>query len=202
MEATENFFKENVTIIQEKGHYARDCPNKKTKNGTNRNTQADCAEGQDDEVHEDEALISNGSEHIARSDWIIDSGATQHMLYKRVALTDYVTFKQPSVVNLGDIRSILAYGKGTYHLKAVLDDHVQNISLRSVLDLTELDENLLSVYAIKLGATVMFEGNKCKTSRNSKLLAVGDIQGKLYKLRMGHEHVNIANDASNSSLHL
>ena len=188
---------------QEKGHYARDCPNKKTKNGANRNTQAHCAEGQDDEVHEDEALISNGSELIGRSDWIIDSGATQHMSYEREALTDYVTFKQPSVVNLGDNRSILAYGKGTYHLKAILDDHVQNISLRNVLYLPELDKNLLSVYAmIKLGATVMFEGNKCKISRNSKLLAVGDIQGKLYKLRIGHEHVNIAKDASNSSLHL
>ncbi|XP_046861886.1 uncharacterized protein LOC124455240 [Xenia sp. Carnegie-2017] len=125
------------------------------------------------------------------------------MSYEREALTDYATFKQPSVVNLGDNRSILAYGKGTYHLKAILDDHVQNISLRNVLYLPELDKNLLSVYAmIKVGATVMFEGNKCKISRNSKLLAVGDIHGKLYKLRIGHEHVNIAKDASNSSLHL
>ena len=132
-----------------------------------------------------------------KSHWIIDSGATQHMTFEQDALVDYVEFKQPSIVNLGDNRSILAYGKGTYRIKAVVDDHIQNISLRDVLYLPDLDKNLLSVRAmIKLGAVVSFEDDICKVSRNSKLLAVGEIQGRLYVLKTMEEHVNVASEKS------
>ena len=90
-------------------------------------------------------------------------------------------------MNLGDNRSILAYGKGTYHVKAAVDDHTQNISLKEVLYLPELEKNLL-----KRGATVTFKEDKCEISRNSKILAVGEIQGKLYTLKIVNEHVNVA----------
>ena len=93
----------------------------------------------------DEALPVYTPHVIGKSDWIIDSGATQHMTFAKECLADYVEFKQPCVVNLGDNRSILAYGKGTYHVTAELDGHVQPISLRDVLYLPELDKNLLSV---------------------------------------------------------
>jgi hypothetical protein len=80
------------------------------------------------------------------------------MTLEQDALVDYVEFKQPSVVNLGDNRSIIVYSKITYHINAVVDDHIQNISLRDILYLPDLDKNLLSVHAmIKLGAVVSFE---------------------------------------------
>ena len=53
--------------------------------------------------------------------------------------------------------------------------------MRDVLHLPELDKNLLSVRAMmKLGAVVSFENDLCKITRNSRLLAVGVIRGKLY----------------------
>lgn len=55
---------------------------------------------------------------------------------------------------------------------------------------------------LKIGTTVTFEANICKISRDEKILADGDIQGKLYKLRIVHKHVNIAKDVSNSGLRL
>ena len=94
---------------------------------------------------DEEALMTSGSENFGKSDWIIDSGATQHMSFEREAQTDYLEIMRPSVVNLGDNRSILAYGKATYHMKAILNDRIQNISLQNVLYLPELDKNLLSV---------------------------------------------------------
>ena len=116
---------------------------------------------------------------IGKCKSIIDSGATQHMTFKRNNLELYVEFRQPSVVNLGENRSIL--GKHTYHVKAVVKDQVHRIALRDVLYLLELDKNLLSVRAmVKLGALISFEGDTCKVTRNSKLLAVGEICGKLY----------------------
>jgi hypothetical protein len=159
-------------FCQEKGHFSRDCPKKKTKNESSKTTKSNhtlngtarCAKEQGSEsLHDDEALTSSSFIVCGRSDWIIDSRATQHMTLEQDALVDYVEFKQPSVVNLGDNRSILAYSKITYHINAVVDDHIQNISLpycpiRDILYLPDLDKNLLSVHAmIKLGAVVSFE---------------------------------------------
>ena len=105
-------------------------------------------------------------------------------------------FKQPCVVNLGDNGTIFAYGKGTYRLVADLEDSAQHIALHDVLYLPDLDKNLLSVRAMtKLGAYVDFEGNLCRISRNSRLLAVGQMQGKLYILKVvPDERVNIARE--------
>ena len=79
-------------------------------------------------------------------------------------------------------------------MKADVESHTQKISLKEVLYLPELEKNLLSVHAmVKHGATVCFKENKCEISRNSKILAVGEIQGKLYTLKIVEEHVKIAN---------
>ena len=67
------------------------------------------------------------------------------MTFERLRLTDFVMFEQPCKVNLGDNRSILAYGKGTYNLVADLNGHNQNIGLREVLFIPDLGKNLLSV---------------------------------------------------------
>lgn len=55
------------------------------------------------------------------------------MTFENDCLSDYVEFKQPCVVNLGDNRSILAYGKGNYRIKAVVDDYIKPLSLRCVV---------------------------------------------------------------------
>ena len=112
-------------------------------------------------------------------------------------------FKKPCNVNLGDNRSILAYRKGAYHVKADLENHTQKLSLQEVLYLPELEKNLLSVHAmVKRGATVTFEENKCEISRNSKILAVRKIQGKLYTLKIVKEHVNIAKQQPDTDWYL
>ena len=42
------------------------------------------------------------SDQINDFGWIIDSGATQHMTFNIDSLSDYVEFKEPCTVNLGD----------------------------------------------------------------------------------------------------
>ena len=55
---------------------------------------------------------------------------------------------------------------------------------------------------VRLGASVTFDGDECKITRNSKLLAVGETRGKLYVLKVIHEKedVNIAKEESNLNL--
>ena len=186
---------------KEKGHFARDCPkrndNQRDDNqgkGKGGKRSACCAQEESEQNNADEEALYTSNDDD-RCGWIIDSGATQHMTFERERLSNYVEFKEPCIVNLGDNRSILAYGKGTYHVKAAVDDHTQKISLQEVLYLPELDKNLLSVHAmVKRGATVTFKENRCEISRNSKILAVGEIQGKLYVLKIVKELVNVAKE--------
>ena len=125
------------------------------------------------------------------------------MTFERNRLSNHVECKKPCSVHLGDNRSILAYGKGTYHVKADVESHTQKISLQEVLHLPELEKNLLSVHAmVKCGATVTFKDNKCEISRNSKILAMGEIQGKLYTLKIVEEHVKVAKQQLNTDRYL
>ena len=87
-------------------------------------------------------------------------------------------------MNLGDDRTIHAFGKGTYNLVADLGNgSTQNIALKEVLYLPDLKKNLLYVQAMaKLDASIQFDGTECKIMRNSKLLTTGKIHEKLYML--------------------
>ena len=51
------------------------------------------------------------------------------------------------------------------------------------------------------GATVEFQANKCAISRNSKVLGIGEMTGKLYFLKThSHENANTAGNISNMDL--
>eukprot|EP00794_Sanderia_malayensis_P004355 gene4355-4936_t len=166
-----------------KGHYARDCPKKNSRN-VNQSILSSSANyggsnNNDDDDHDDEALVTTS--HLSskqKNSSIIDSGATQHMTYQRECVSDYVECKNPATVNLGDDHVILAHGKGIYHRKTDIDGCEQNIALQNVWYLPELCKNLLSVKAMtNLGALLQLEGPQCKIVQNSKVLGLGEIQG-------------------------
>ena len=53
----------------------------------------------------------------------------------------------------------------------------------------------------KLGATVVFEGDECKISKDSRLVGIGTMQGKLYVLKaVSEEYVNVAKNNPNMEL--
>ena len=189
-------FRGTCHCCQERGHYARDCPKKKVKDGSAKGS-AKCAVD-DGEVIDEEALLTS-ADSLKDNGWIIDSGASQHMTFERHHLSDYIEFKQPTTVYLGDNRTIKAYGKGTYRLVADLGGQTQRLVLHEVLYLPELERNLLSVHAMaKMGASVAFGNKQCKVTRNEKLLAVGEMRGKLYMLNtIREEHVSVAEVNSN-----
>ena len=189
---------------KKKGHFARDCPERykrgnKQQHGDQNKGSVHCAEKDEADLDQEALITSNCGDNVH---WIVDSGATQHMTYQKNCLYDYVDFKKPCIVNLGDDRTISAYGKGSYNILADINGRTQNISLREVLYLPELGKNLLSIRAMtRLGASVEFQGDECLISRNGKLLAKGEICGKLFVLKtIGDEQVNVAKKTSQGEL--
>ena len=79
-----------------------------------------------------------------------------------------------------------------YRVCTDLHGSSQKIALKNVLYLPKLKRNLLSVQALtKL--SVLFEGDECKISKDSRLIGIGTMQGKLYMLKViSEEYVNVA----------
>ena len=195
-------------FCKEQGHFARDCPKRNMKNsGDSSNASrsynsAHCVEEDTmDEVLPQQALHASKNPVESSYYWIIDSGATQHMTFDGAALSEYVEFKQPAAITLGDNGVIYAYGKGTYHLITDVNGHAQNIALKNVLYLPHLGKNLLSVRAMtSLDAVVQFEAEECKIMRNSQVLGVGEIKGKLFILKLIAEQAHTAKENSDAQL--
>ena len=129
-------FQGNCHFCKERGHFARDCPKKRNKNNFGDPTvKAKSANyvaiQQGDDNSCDEALLA--SDGKLSCDWIIESGATQHMTNNLTMLVDYVEFKNPQTVKLGDDHSIFAHGKGNCRLIADLGTKKQSIVLKNVL---------------------------------------------------------------------
>eukprot|EP00794_Sanderia_malayensis_P002818 gene2818-3255_t len=207
----QKFFRGNCHYCKQQGHFARDCPKKQSKDSDDDSKKKPskfyanyvAIQQEADDISREEALIASREEALItsdremKSDWIIDSGATQHMTFNKTMLKNYVKFQNPFVVNLGDNRTILAYGKGSCHIISDLGMDTQRIFLNDVLYLPDLEKNLLSVRAMtNLDALVEFAGDECKISRNGKLLAIGQLVGKLYFLKLASDiHVNLAKNS-------
>ena len=98
----EKTFNGTCHFCHERGHFARDCRKRKAKLNTQKNEKekkgsTHCAENENNEnvTDHDEALITSNVANM--SDWIIDSGATQHMTFERNRLTDYIEFSNNRV---------------------------------------------------------------------------------------------------------
>eukprot|EP00794_Sanderia_malayensis_P017095 gene17095-18816_t len=206
----QKFFRGTCHYCKQQGHFARDCPKKQSKDSDDSKKKPSkfyanyvAIQQEADDISREEALIASREEALItsdremKSDWIIDSGATQHMTFNKTMLKNYVKFQNPFVVNLGDNRTILAYGKGSCHIISDLGMDTQRIFLNDVLYLPDLEKNLLSVRAMtNLDALVEFAGDECKISRNGKLLAIGQLVGKLYFLKLASDiHVNLVKNS-------
>ena len=197
-----------MLLLSWKRTFARNCPKQNSKDDSQNSSiwskikrSAHYAErSSPDSIINEEALFT--FDLTNDSNWIIDSGTTQHMTFERNRLSHYVEFEQPCIVILGDNCTILAYGQGTYHIIANLKGSIQHIALHDVLYLPDLEKNLLSVWAmVKLGTSVEFDSDQCKITQNSKLLAIDEMQGKLYILKIiPDEQVNIAREDSSVQL--
>ena len=103
-----------MSLRKEQGHFARDCPRKQSedfgydnrKKSSKFSANYVAIQQGGDEISSEEALIASRKEALKtsdsemKSDWIIDSGATQHMTCNKTLLKNYVKFQNPLVAIL------------------------------------------------------------------------------------------------------
>ena len=140
--------------------------------------------------------------------WIIDSGATQHMLFSEEDMVQYEEFQNAKKAYLANNQEIDVKGHGSIIMKCKLpnNDH-RNVKFEKVLHVPELKKNLISVSAItENGGMVTFDGEKCEISKENGILAIGQREGNAFILdtadNMICSEANIAKSENKQSIEL
>ena len=96
-----------------------------------------------------------------QNDWIIDSGASQHMTFECSVLHNYKNFEAPEPVGLGDGHTVSAVGVGKVKVITQLYNGERVVCwMTDVLHVPKLTNNLFSVHAAtSKGNTVSFRHN-------------------------------------------
>ncbi|XP_053200745.1 uncharacterized protein LOC128385842 [Panonychus citri] len=134
-------FKGNCNICHKFGHKAENCFKRKAKedqngkdykiNNNDNESKVNCVDYQ--------ALLAN-HDNDGDENWLVDSGATNHMCFVRDYFEDFEPIEGKSVTIANDKKVI---GEGNFIIKDTVKN--KNLKLTGVLFVPELRQNLVSV---------------------------------------------------------
>ena len=206
----------------EENHILRNCPrNKRRQNRRNQDCKTNgmssrhnAAAVQDNcgrDTDSGENLFAVGLNTVKGADnWIIDSGASQHMTSNRQLLQNYKEFPVPEPVVLGDGRSVDACGSGEIQIMMILgpkEKYQRKSTMAKVLYVPKLTANLFSARAVTAKGNVVQFGHTLCWIKNAKgkLIAKGRLAGNMYcldcKVEEGRKQASVAG-TSNQKINL
>ena len=132
-------------------------------------------------------VFADGLSVMKSDDWIIDSGASQHMTSSRDLLMNYQEFLEPEPVVLGDGRSVHALGTGEISITMLLgpkEKDERKSTMTKVLYVPKLAANLFSARAAAMKEKVVQFGHTlcCIKDSQGKVVARGRLVGNMYRL--------------------
>jgi hypothetical protein len=132
--------------------------------------------------------------------WLIDSGASRHMIDDRKNLSSMTEKETPHKLELGEKNSYAIKGIGQAIIKM---ESGNSIHLSKVSYVPSLKKNLVSISCLKeKGDKVEFLDGKVRVwSKDSKIenaRVIGICEGRLYKL-LGHNIQALVHDGINPS---
>jgi hypothetical protein len=170
------------------GHVSRNCPtrNKGRQHASTSNVDPEPHQRDEDIKDESFFFISSLSGTVLRDNdiWLIDSGASRHMLGYKEHITDLVEKESRLHVLLGDNSIYTMKGVGTSTFQ--LDSDIP-LQLSEVLYVPGMKRNLVSIYALEdKGYKVTFSDEKVLEWHNNSHMdyswVIGVRQNSLYKL--------------------
>ena len=164
------------------GHIRRNCLEEKPKRYPKsiHGAKVGKTQSSDSEAESGSYVFTVSKENVKTTscNWLIDSGASSHMINEKDVFINYQRFDEPESV-------AQALGSGNVHVNMFLPGgKLKQAVLSNVLYVPKLTSNLFSVRAAAAnGNVVKFRGNKCWISDASgRLQGTGSLANKLYKL--------------------
>lgn len=180
------------------GHKKADCParpkGQEDRQKPGRPKQKERANVADSEV----AFVTQSgceAEQQREFKWILDSGASEHMVHTADCLRDVKKLETPVPIMVASGKVVHSNYSGTVDMELRVGERRIKSTVNEVLYVPELQYNLFSIRRVgKLGMRITFERDQVKIVRNDEVVAVGSVAGKLYVLNamVKRGHVNEA----------
>jgi hypothetical protein len=134
--------------------------------------------------------------------WIIDSGASRHMMGDQARLSNLNERKTLYKVELGDKRTYLVEGFGQASVKLESGNHVH---LRNVLHVLGLEKNLVSISCLEDKGNIIacMDGKVLSWHKNSNIedaRVIGSREGNLYRLLEQNEEAIVHDEVKPNEL--
>ena len=152
------------------GHWKAECLKRKTDEAGSRFRRNE----------ESQTAFVAATKRRASDDWVIDSGASQHLSAQKDCFLDYQPIS-PLKIQIGDGSEIEAVGKGNI----TLETETASILLRDVLYVPDIGTNLLSVAkAVDHGHNLTFSPTGCQIRGTRTQERIDGVrEGNIYLLR-------------------
>lgn len=167
---------------QGKGHFARQCRRPKSKREKGDVDHSDDQGEKGNSV----AVVAEVNSSTNSDDWILDSGATQHMTYSRASFMRYKELKTPQKVNFAGNEHGFCLGIGDIAAKSLIDGKEQSLTIKDVMYVPQIRRKLLSVSSViargNIGEVI---GDKfiIRSQKGAKLM-IGSKCGNLYRVSL------------------
>jgi len=140
------------------------------------------------QLHLKRALVADATQRTPQANtcqWIIDSGASDHLCSDYFAFIEIAFLPQPIKIYMGDNRCVLATGRETvqFHIPTL-----HNASISAVLYVPQLEANLLSVgRLIEKCYNVAFSAQCCSvTTKDSFKILKAQYDHGIYKVNLNY----------------
>lgn len=164
-----------------RGHLRRNCPR---RNGGSE--KRDDARSMQQHTAPRQAFVGT-SEAIDKDYWLIDSGASDHMTYRKDWFCSLEILEEPLTVKIGNGDTISAHGRGNIDVETLVDGNWIAGTMYNVLYIPCLDQSLFSVkFVAKKGVDfkISDSGRRCVFIRGGTVVATGSDSGSLYRMNM------------------
>lgn len=167
------------------GHMKKDCRyrQKKVKN-----------QDSSKEEKSNAFMVSALCGKIQTDQWVVDSGASEHMCRLKECFSNYMELTEERMVVVGNGAKIRAIGIGQVTVEAFDGKNYLKTTLNNVLHVPQITANLFSVStALDKGYTMISDGEECRFVKNNEVKAVAVRKGKMYimKFRRSLEIANV-----------
>jgi hypothetical protein len=119
--------------------------------------------------------------------FVIDSGATSHMVSDHSLFATYRTLDRPKCIRTTDQKFIKAVGIGDIKMKILTENKWHRMIITDVLHIPSVTHNLLSIRqlsSVGLSTTLHMETANIKCSKTRELIAQAYSDRSLYRLRV------------------
>lgn len=159
----------------QKGHFRSEC---KSGNKSS-NTKPD----QPEEAVVAEGIVAEANAAVHEGEWILDTGATEHMTYDASNFVSFERFDSPGPVKFGGTMREECLGRGDIPLIAKVDGGYKHLLLRGVLYVPNMRRKLISIgKTISLGHTGEIQKSRIIIKNDSdEIILVGLKQDNLYR---------------------